>query len=456
MVKLVLGLLFINRLSIDLDEPFSIFHAQKSLDALGYLFVSENNPPLHFYLLHFWIKWFGISAESTRSLSLIFSILTLPILFQIGRKIMHEHLGILLMLLFTCSNFHHSFGLEARGYALFTFLFAVILLLLVRKHEKPTLLHSGLLGIVCAALFYTHYIAIVVIPWVILMYFIISIIQNSKKSWWSFAISLLIFTLLLLPYFPIFMERLNHVQEAGTWVDRPHWSAFYGLINKFLNGPLTLILFAVILVGLIFSKRLIYKSFPLNKRLTPITMVFLLTVGIYMSAFFISLFGNTSVFLDRYLFFLSLGMYVVLGFVVIKIFNKNLKIIILPIIIFIIGFNPFRTHNRESDVLVAYAKSFKGSYLITPPHYDLTFIYHADEALFRAQKEGAALFPYDIYPIYGLHEIEIEHLKKPVVLIDAGARFLYGEEKLKSELMERLTLVEQREFAGGYWVYVFD
>jgi hypothetical protein len=312
------------------------------------------------------------------------------------------------------------------------------------------------LGIVCAALFYTHYIAIVVIPWVILLYFIISIVQNSKKSWWSFAISVLIFTLLLLPYFPIFMERLNHVQEAGTWVDRPHWSALYGLLNKFLNGPLTLILFMVILVGLIFSKRLIYKSFPLNKRLTPIAMVFLLTVGIYMSTFFISLIGNTSVFLDRYLFFLSLGMYIVLGYATIKLINKNLKIIVLPILIFILGFNPFRTHNRESDVLVAYAKSFNGSYVITPPHYDLTFIYHGDQALFRAQKEGSVLFPHDIYPIYGFHEIEIKNLKKPVVLIDAGARFLYGEEKLKSELLEQLTLVEQREFAGGYWVYVFE
>ena len=453
---MVLCLLFINRLSIDFDEPFSIFHAQKSRDALGHLFMSENNPPLHFYLLHFWIKWFGISAESTRSLSLIFSILTLPILFQIGRKIMHEHLGILLMLLFTCSNFHHSFGLEARAYALFTFLFAVILLLLVRTHEKPTLLKSSLLGLVCAGLFYTHYIAIVVIPWVFLLHILMSFKHQTKKAWWSFALFMFIFTVFLLPYLPIFIERLNHVQKAGTWVYRPNWSAVYGLLNKFLNGPLTLILFIVILVGLFFSKRLIYKSFPLNKRLTPITMVFLLTVGIYMSSFFISLIGNTSVFLDRYLFFLSLGMYIVLGYAVIKLINKNLKIIILPIIIFIIGFNPFRTHNRESDVLVAYAKSFNGSYVITPPHYDLTFIYHADEALFRAQKEGSALFPHDIYTIYGLHEIEIEHLKKPVVLIDAGARFLYGEEKLKTELMERLTLVEQREFAGGYWVYVFE
>lgn len=456
MVKLVLGLLFINCLSIDLDEPFSIFHAQKSLDALGHLFVSENNPPLHFYLLHFWIKWFGISAEATRSLSLIFSILTLPILFQIGRKIMHEHLGILLMILFTCSNYHHSFGLEARAYALFTFLFAVLILLLVSIQQKSNIIQSGLLGLVCAALFYTHYIAIVVIPWVFLLHILMSFTQKTKKAWWSFTMFMFIFTVFLLPYLPIFIERFNHVQEAGTWVDRPHWSAFYGLINKFLNGPLTLILLSVILVGLIFSKRLIYKSFPLNKWHSPIAMVFLLTVGIYMSAFFISLFGNTSVFLDRYLFFLSLGMYVVLGFVVIKIFNKNLKIIILPIIIFIIGFNPFRTHNRESDVLVAYAKSFNGSYMITPPHYDLTFIYHGDQALFRAQKEGSVLFPHDIYPIYGLHEIEIKNLKKPVVLIDAGARFLYGEEKLKTELMERLTLVEQREFAGGYWVYVFE
>lgn len=252
------------------------------------------------------------------------------------------------------------------------------------------------------------------------------------------------------------MKRLAHVQEAGTWVERPHWSLLYGMVNKFMNGPLVLLSFVIIMLVFIALKKIELPNIKKIKWDNPIVIVAVMTIGIYLFAFIISLLTNSSIFIDRYMYFLSLGWFTLLGYVSIFIFDKNLKIIILPLLIFIIGFNPFRTHNRESDQLVAYAKSFNGSYIITPPHYDLTFLFHGEKELFQDLKEGVALFQHEIYPIHGLHEVDMQHVKRPIILIDAGSEFLYGERKLLEDLKQQFSLIENRAFKGGYEVFVFN
>jgi uncharacterized membrane protein len=118
LIKTCISLPFINSNPIDLDEPFSIFNAQLDLNELFQLFKHENNPPLHFFILHFWEKLFGISPVAARSLSLLFSLLTIPILFNIGKNFISKKAGIFACILFIFSDFHQYYGLEARTYSL--------------------------------------------------------------------------------------------------------------------------------------------------------------------------------------------------------------------------------------------------------------------------------------------------------------------------------------------------
>ena len=69
--KIILGLIILqlaiclpmlNQFPIALDEPFSIFHSQQPIQEFWKIFEQGNNPPLHFLLLHVWIKLYGISA----------------------------------------------------------------------------------------------------------------------------------------------------------------------------------------------------------------------------------------------------------------------------------------------------------------------------------------------------------------------------------------------------------
>ena len=132
LLKLVLSIPFLTSQPIDLDEPFSIYHAQKSLPHLISIFKTENNPPLHFILLHFWEQLFGNGALSVRSLSLLFSLLTIPILWKIATQFINFKAAILLCLLFIFSDYHHYHGLEARTYSLLIFEYSLLLYFLMK------------------------------------------------------------------------------------------------------------------------------------------------------------------------------------------------------------------------------------------------------------------------------------------------------------------------------------
>ena len=126
-IQLVVCLPFITSFPIALDEPFSIFWAQQDLSEMSTLFKTENNPPLHFVLLHFWIKLFGISAFAVRSLSLVFSLISVAILFKLALKFLSKEISIFVVLLFITSSFNHFHALEARTYSLVVLLFMLIL-----------------------------------------------------------------------------------------------------------------------------------------------------------------------------------------------------------------------------------------------------------------------------------------------------------------------------------------
>lgn len=455
-VKLLLGLFFIERLSIDLDEPFSIFHAQKDWHDLNQLFLYENNPPLHFWLLHVWIKIFGIEPWAVRSLSLVFSLLTIPLLLNIGKQIKNTNAGLMITTLFVFSNFHHSYALEARTYAVFSFLFSLALLLLLRSQQQKNWINTSFFSITLASMFYAHYIAVIVVPVFLFVFFLCGLRGNLKRNIVHALSSVLIFILFSFPILKPFISRLNHVNDEGTWVPKPQWTELYGFVNKFMNGPGFLVVLLIFLIAVVVSKK--RSKLPHLKTLISgrVGLVLLLSLMIYLGAFGVSLFGNSSVFLDRYLFFLSIAFFALLAW-----FSESVRehwnyLAMIPLAAVVLGFNPLKTHNRASDELVYYAKQFEGTYIITPPFYDLTFLYHYNRKAFAEQLEKENLHVLDIYPIYDLTEINLAEAKKPIVLIDGGARFLYGEQKLKDEMANIFSIKSVKVFPGEYEVIVFE
>ncbi|PIR80868.1 hypothetical protein COU24_01605, partial [Candidatus Kuenenbacteria bacterium CG10_big_fil_rev_8_21_14_0_10_39_14] len=77
----------LNEQSFWFDEAVSLSIAKHNItDSWQYL-KWENNPPLHYWLLHCWIGIFGETEISVRLSSVLFSILGIIALYFLGKKL---------------------------------------------------------------------------------------------------------------------------------------------------------------------------------------------------------------------------------------------------------------------------------------------------------------------------------------------------------------------------------
>ena len=164
------------------DEAFSVYLAGMDLSEITSRTAADIQPPLYYYMLHGWIETFGDGEGAVRSLSLLFGVLSVPLLYAVAWQLFRSRLaGLLAALFLAISPLHVWYGQETRMYTLLTFLCLLssyLLLLIVhlssdhadsegdsRGSGKPLLaiaLWSAYTLINIAAL-YTHYFAFFVL-----------------------------------------------------------------------------------------------------------------------------------------------------------------------------------------------------------------------------------------------------------------------------------------------------
>lgn len=108
-----------------IDEAFSLWLANRPLsEMVHWVSQVDHHPPLYYALLHGWTAILGDGEAMARSLSTFFGVLTLPLMYLIGRRLAGPRVGLLSALLLALSPFHVRFGQEARMYSLLTLLAA--------------------------------------------------------------------------------------------------------------------------------------------------------------------------------------------------------------------------------------------------------------------------------------------------------------------------------------------
>jgi 4-amino-4-deoxy-L-arabinose transferase-like glycosyltransferase len=104
-------------LSLDLTRHFNSIS-----QLLTYLREVEFHPPLYYISLHYWIHWFGQGTMAVRSLSLIFGLGCIVLVYFLGKKIFQsEKVGLIAALILAVLPFQIEFAQEARPYIIFCF-----------------------------------------------------------------------------------------------------------------------------------------------------------------------------------------------------------------------------------------------------------------------------------------------------------------------------------------------
>lgn len=174
--------------SIWWDEGHSIFVASHSITAIPTLPAMDVHPPAYFSLLHLWMALAGDSEFALRYLSVIFSLLTVALLWRFARLLARslpvptQSIGPsgLTGLLAALSPLYIAYAQEVRSYAMITGLALastfVLWRLLLPGHRRDTGRKRGMLllfyVVLTAACLYTHYFTIFLLLFQNLFWFI--------------------------------------------------------------------------------------------------------------------------------------------------------------------------------------------------------------------------------------------------------------------------------------------
>lgn len=104
--------------SLWLDEAFSVLYAQLDWPDVIALRRTGTNPPLYHFLLSLWVDAFGAGEVAVRAPSVIFSVLSVWALYELGRRLWDRSTGLWAAGLLAVSNMAVAYAQEARFYAL--------------------------------------------------------------------------------------------------------------------------------------------------------------------------------------------------------------------------------------------------------------------------------------------------------------------------------------------------
>jgi uncharacterized membrane protein len=200
------------------DEFYSLQTSAKESDAelIKKVDSYEINPPLYFLALRHWSQWFGKTEQGLRSLSLIFGMLNICLMYLAGKEWLGRKAGAIAAALMAISVVQVEFSQEARAYTMFMAFFMASLLVFIKILRKPAASHIWLIAIVNALGLLTHYLMIYMIFAESCIILLLKEKELIKK--WAFALagSFLIF----LPWLPFFTAQMARwmVKWRGTLI----------------------------------------------------------------------------------------------------------------------------------------------------------------------------------------------------------------------------------------------
>lgn len=239
------------------DEMFSVYSAQyDSLGDMWRFLIYENNPPLHNFILHFWINIFSASETAVRMPSLLFSVMSIGAIYVLGKKMFNERVGLIAAFFAGFTSFQIYYSVEARGYVLLQLLSIISLYFfwsLLKENKK-----TGWLWYFVFILFlvYTHLFAwVVVVAQGCFVFFLFLRKKVDKKFLFSWIVAALgTLTFFLVWFLPSIVHKLELNSLRG-------WYFYYGyerfsyfsVLTQFLTmaNPLVVVEITIFFLSLV-------------------------------------------------------------------------------------------------------------------------------------------------------------------------------------------------------------
>lgn len=368
--------IFLDDSSVNLDEAYSIYHSQQELAELSTIFEKEANPPTYFLILHYWIKWFGISQVAVRALSLLFSSFIIGLGYLLLRpKIKWFETILMAVALAFCESLFY-YGIEARVHALTCFVGTCSILLLLKVYQSPHLNRLSVRGaavilhaLSLLALLYLHYANSILIALELMVLMTFMFRKSHLRYSWIYGVS----ALGIIPV--IFWISADKIASTSSWLGSPSLENIWPMWVQLSNGSnwLAVVFIASILLAVFLIKGLTNKLI--------VSLPFLYIGLAYLISQYIPL------FLERYLAFGAILIILCLGFTISQIRTTQVRwpVYLTLAILLAISFNPQTGKGEDWRGAVAHIKQThpEADVLVSPVFMYRPYLYYADRTEFE-------------------------------------------------------------------------
>lgn len=347
----------INKESIWLDEGYTIHISANIIDFLsskeklktGYF---ETTPPLYFIVMHYWIKLFGTSEQSIRIPSAIAGIISLYLIYLLGKSLYDRKTGVIAALLLSISTYHViNVCQEARAYAFLNLFTLLSSYFLWKAMENGTIRNVILYTVFSILLIYTHYYSVfIILAQNIYILIILAFYRQSMKSdylnWKRWIICLGAIFLSFYPWLGFLIGQV--LARKGTlWYEVPSLADIYQSLLIFANLSLPILIMGCVLAVMAIrpvmmnrdkkkkSDRAILRNISWKDTLWENRQFILLSIW-FLSVMFVPFFFSIVIFPFynfRYVIPASLSFYILMACGITSIRNRYAVTIILIIII---------------------------------------------------------------------------------------------------------------------------
>ena len=293
------------------------------------------HPPLYYLILKVWSSFFGTSEMALRFPSIVFGLLTIYLVYLMGKGLFNKKIGLTAGILLATSGLHIYYSQEARMYSLIALLISWLTYLFLKK---KWLIFSIILMFVGL----TDYPALLIIPifWIL-----------TKKDRKKLILSHIPLVFCFLLWLPIFFKQLSAGLNVNT--NSPGW---WSLLGQTSIKNLALIPVKFVLGRISFDNIYIYGAI--------IGVIFILVAYLFMKTF--KEFKKTSIL--WYWLIIPTILAAVVGFKI-SVLSYFRLLFILPAFYLLIAVGISRTQkyaNYLLGILLISNLVFSGIYLFNP------------------------------------------------------------------------------------------
>jgi hypothetical protein len=295
-----------------IDDEYLVYRFTRGTlaETIDYLANRDVHPPLWFSFFWVWRRIAGDSDFAGRMQAILFSMITLSVVYQLGRRWFGAaRYGLYAMAVLGVSSLFLWYSLEIRPYALAMLLTSIAMLAFQRWLTLRTRRAAILYAVSVAALLYIHYFLLLFI----LAQAVYFLLQRPTRDLLKQGLGVVLVTFVLwLPWFPSFLTQFQRIRavELASGVARgaagssattqpTSIESIIGLAQLATNGQVVLYA-GLLIVGVVYGWR---------KRTFRLALVW--AIGVPVIAFALNLF--VAVYSSRYVVNFVIGLALVLG-----------------------------------------------------------------------------------------------------------------------------------------------